>query len=69
MYYLNPEREKIISPVTVKIDGDEMKFDNGQELAAHRFSKPYIVKSIRVAGEEIEIDLIEKEIKVTESWF
>lgn len=58
-YYLNPELNKILSPVIVKISSIELKFGNGQELCEHKFDKHYVVKSVWAENDIIIIELIE----------
>ena len=58
-YYLNPELNKIQSPVSVKIDDVKLMFSNGKELCEYKFDKHYVVKSIWAKDNVIKIELIE----------
>lgn len=58
-YYLNPELNKIISPVIVKIGSVELRFGNGEEMCEYKFDKHYVVKSVWAENDIIKIELIE----------
>lgn len=57
-YRLNPEVEKIISPIVLIMpDGEKRVFENGEAVAGATFEKRYIISSLQVVKDSVEIKL------------
>lgn len=52
--------DKIVCPVTVNFDGQEMVFSNGKEMTKHFFSKYFVVDSLDMTDGKIVITLVEQ---------
>ena len=51
--------KKIDAPIVCKFDGEELYFENGEELAAHQFEKRYVVDAIKIQDGKAVIALAE----------
>ena len=60
--------EKIISPVSVRYDGQTKEFINGKHLAEYEFEKNYLIDSISVDNGKLIIELKENDNINTTNW-
>lgn len=60
-YKLNNEVKKINSPIVLLLCDQELRFNNGVELAEKEFFKPYIIDSITAKGSVVFITVLEKD--------
>lgn len=68
-YKLNPEIEKIHSPVIIALpDGTISEYDSGSEAAAAVFEKHYVVQSMTAVGDKIELQLSEIRMPDSSTW-
>ena len=60
-YKLNPELQKILSPVLLIFPNDATaRYSSGQELVDAVFDHPYQVKSLRAKEATVVIELVER---------
>lgn len=60
-YKLNSEVKKIKSPIVLLLCDQELRFNNGTELAEKEFNKPYIIDAITAKGSVVFITVLEKD--------
>ena len=58
-YKLNPEVEKIISPVVVTDGKNRWEFANGRKAEETVFDKQYNITSYRAMGDTVEVSVEE----------
>ena len=58
-YKLNPEVEKIISPVVVTDGKNRWEFANGRKAEEAVFDKQYNITSYRAMGDTVEVSVEE----------
>ena len=59
-YKLNPEIQKIMSPVILLFpNGDRQEYDNGKKVAEDAFVCKFIVSEMRAVNGRIEVKLTE----------
>ncbi|MBQ9360943.1 MAG: hypothetical protein IJT96_07885 [Lachnospiraceae bacterium] len=58
-YKLNPEIEKIISPVVVTDGKNRWEFANGRKAEEAVFDKQYNITSYRAMGDTVEVSVEE----------
>ena len=62
VYKLNPEIQKIMSPVILFFpNGDKQEYDNGKKAAGDTFNRKYMVSEMRAVIEKVEVKLTELE--------
>ena len=62
------EFKSIVSPVLLKIEGEERRFENGTALANLEFDRKYEITSIKAKDNLIEVTATEKSLLPTEDW-
>lgn len=67
-YKLDFEIKSINSPVLLKIDGEEKRFENGTDLANLKLDRKYEITSIKAKDNLIEVTAKEKSLLPTEDW-
>ena len=67
-YKLNNEVKKINSPIVLLLFNQELRFNNGIELAKKEFDKPYIIDTITAKDSVVFITVLEKENMPTTDW-
>lgn len=60
-YKLNNEVKKINSPIVLLLCDQELRFNNGAELAEKKFDKPYIIDTITAKDSVVFIAVSEKD--------
>ncbi len=61
--------DNITSPVILLIDGIEHEYKDGREVAADKFEKPYLVRSVCAQDGKIVIETGEKKLNdVKDPW-
>ncbi len=60
-YKLNSELKKIKSPIVLLLCDQELRFNNGTELAEKEFNKPYIIDTITAKDNVVFITVLEKD--------
>lgn len=60
-YKLNSELKKIKSPIVLLLCDQELRFNNGAELAEKEFNKPYIIDTITAKDSVVFITVLEKD--------
>ena len=60
-YKLNNEVKKINSPIVLLLCDQELRFNNGTELAEKEFDKPYIIDNITAKDSVVFIAVSEKD--------
>lgn len=62
-YHLNPELEKIVSPITLILpDGEHLHFTCGIEATKDTFDKNYGIVEIRAVENTVEVTLFERTV-------
>lgn len=67
-YKLNSELKKIKSPIVLLLCDQELRFNNGTELAEKEFNKPYIIDTITAKDSVVFITVLEKDNMPTTDW-
>lgn len=67
-YKLNNEVKKIKSPIVLLLFNQELRFNNGTELAEKEFDKPYIIDNITAKESVVFITVLEKDNMPTTDW-
>ena len=67
-YKLNNEVKKINSPIVLLLCDQELRFNNGAELAEKEFNKPYIIDTITAKDSVVFITVLEKDNMPTTDW-
>ena len=56
-FYLDAEVRKIVSPIIVKLNDEELFFENGTALSQHCFDTRYVIRSVSSEMNSIVIEL------------
>lgn len=67
-YKLNNEVKKIKSPIVLLLCDQELRFNNGIELAKKEFDTPYTIDTITAKDSVVFITVLEKENMPTTDW-
>ncbi len=67
-YKLNNEVKKIKTPVVLLLCDQELRFNNGAELAEKEFEQPYIIDTITAKDSLVYITVLEKDNMPTTDW-
>ena len=58
-YKIDQFVKKIHAPITCRYEGQEWKFENGEELADHAFDKRYLIDSLEIDESRAVLQLSE----------